>query len=153
MADDQLRRAVRALQDRHEIEDALSRYSRGLDEREWDQWDGLFTEDARLDYSSIGLGSLTPDQFRAHVSANDGVRVAGQHLHTNVTVMIDGDSAIARAEFTMVNIVRSEDPAVGTLARAGGRCAYELARVDGRWRIRTRTTGTKWSTREVIALG
>lgn len=152
MNEGESRRMLGAIRDRQEIEEALARYSRGLDHRDWAEWEGLFTDDARLDYSPIGLGVLTPTEFRDHVSGNDGVRVGGQHLHSNLIVAIDDDVATVRAEFTMVNVVRDEDPRTGTMVRAGGDCRYELARTDGRWCIRGRSAWPTWKLKDVIPL-
>lgn len=144
--------AIQHIVDRMEIHDALSRYSVGIDNREWGAWDGLFTSDAELDYSSIGLGVVSPDDFKATVSRNDSVRVSGQHLHTNELIQVDNDEARARVEYTMANLIRTSDPAVGQLTRAGGWCVYLLRRTADGWRIRHRDTHPKWSERTTVPL-
>jgi len=147
-----LRQALEAVLDRSEIEDALSRYSLGIDNRAWEAWDELFTSDAELDYTAIGLGVVTPDAFRAIVTKNDPTRVSGQHLHSNVLVDIQGEEATARVEYTMVNVTRLDEPGMGQRTRAGGWCVYELRRGAQQWQIRSRVTHTKWSERERFAL-
>lgn len=134
--------------DRLDIEAALARYAHGLDQRAWAEWEGLFTGDAVLDYTGIGLGRLTPAEFRAHVTKADPVRLAGQHLHSNILVRIDGDTAAARAEFTMVNITRSGEPGRADRVRAGGLVRFDLVRTGAGWRIAARTATTKWTERD-----
>lgn len=143
---------LRQVRDRMEIHDALSRYSLGLDNRQWEAWEGLFTPDAELDYSSIGIGVVSPDEFRATVSRNDPVRISGQHLHTNELIQVDGDEATARVEYTMANLIRTSDASVGQLTRAGGWCVYRLQRATEGWKIRHRDTHPKWSERITVPL-
>lgn len=138
--------------DRFQIEDALARYSYGIDQRAWDAWDDLFTPDAILDYSSIGLGRCSPDEFRTRISANDAVRLSGQHLHSNYMFRMLGDQATVGAEYSMVTLSRTERPGVARRVRAGGRCEYDLVRTPGGWRIKGRSTLPKWSERDDIPI-
>lgn len=134
--------------DRLAIEAALARYSYGLDQRAWHEWDDLFAPDAVLDYTGIGLGELTPAQFREHVSHSDPTRIAGQHLHANTLVTVDGDTAVARAEFTMVNLTRSDEPGRAGRVQAGGSVRFDLVRTGSGWRIARRSATTKWIERD-----
>ena len=143
---------ARAVADRLQIEDVLARYSYGIDQRAWDAWNDLFTPDAILDYSSIGLGRCSPDEFRTRISANDSVRLSGQHLHSNFMFTMQGDEATVGSEYSMVTISRSERPGVARRVRAGGRCEYDLVRTPGGWRIRGRSTSPKWSERDDIPM-
>jgi acetoin:2,6-dichlorophenolindophenol oxidoreductase subunit beta len=139
-----------ASDDRLRIDAALSRYCYGLDQRAWDEWDGLFTDDAVLDYSGIGLGRLSPAEFRAHVTRNDPERLAGQHLHSNTLVTVDGATAVARAEFTMVNLTRSAEPDRAARVQAGGLVRFSLRRNARGWQIVSREATTKWIERDEI---
>lgn len=134
---------IEHLADRAEIADALTRYAHGLDQRAWELWDGLFTQNAILDYRGANMAVFTPDEFRAKVAANDATRISGQHLHTNVLITIDGDDAVAASEYTMVTMTRA-DAQVAHRVRAGGTATFRLRRVGGRWQIATRTTTVKW---------
>jgi SnoaL-like domain len=46
---------LQGLHDRLEIHELLARYARGVDSRDWDLWKTVFTPDAVLDYSSVGI--------------------------------------------------------------------------------------------------
>ena len=144
--------ALLRLRDRSDIHDILSRYSVGIDNREWDAWNGLFTSDAELDYSSIGIGVVSPDEFRTKVTRNDPVRISGQHLHTNELIQVDDDEATARVEYTMANLIRTSDAAVGQMTHAGGWCVYRLRRTTEGWKIRHRDTFPKWSEHTTVSL-
>ena len=45
---------VQALADRLAIHELLARYARGVDEKDWELYRSVFTEDATIDYSSAG---------------------------------------------------------------------------------------------------
>ncbi len=140
--------SARAMADHVEIEAALARYAYGLDQRAWSEWEDLFTVDAVLDYTGIGLGRLSPSGFREHVTRNDPVRLAGQHLHANQLVEIRGDAAVVRAGVTMVNLTRAAEPGRAHRVQAGGTVVFDLSRTGSGWRIAGRTASTKWTERD-----
>ncbi|MGH3307414.1 MAG: nuclear transport factor 2 family protein, partial [Nocardioides sp.] len=51
---------LQELSDRQEIVDLITRYTRAVDTRSWDDLDRVFTEDAVLDYSPVGGPSDVP---------------------------------------------------------------------------------------------
>lgn len=59
------------ISDRLEITDAVTRYSYGLDQRLWQEWDLAFTADAVIDYSFWNIAPCSPADLRALLSAND----------------------------------------------------------------------------------
>jgi hypothetical protein len=141
---------IQELSDRLEIQDAITRYSYGLDQRLWEQWDLAFAPDAVIDFSPVGLQEFTTQGAREFLSQSDPIRITGQHLLSNTLIALDGDQATARSEFTLFTMVRTEDPGKALLRSGGGWYDDELARTDVGWRITRRTAHQKWGKAETI---
>ena len=45
---------IQRISDELEIASVLNRYARAVDGKDWDLWRSLFTDDADIDYSSVG---------------------------------------------------------------------------------------------------
>ena len=45
---------IQAVHDKLEIHELLARYARSVDDRDWDLYRSVFTDDAHIDYSSAG---------------------------------------------------------------------------------------------------
>ena len=138
------------LSDRLEIQDAITRYSHGLDQRRWEEWDRAFTPDAVIDFSPVGLEVFSTQGAREFLSQSDPIRITGQHLLSNTLIELDGDQATARSEFTLFTMVRTEDPGKALLRSGGGWYDDELRRTDVGWRIARRTAHSKWGKAETI---
>ena len=88
-------RSVQEISDRLEIEQLLVRYCYAIDQRDWDAYRSVYTEDAVIDDVSAGPGN-TVDQMVEFLSrALEGV-VLIQHAISTSLVEIDGDTAHAR---------------------------------------------------------
>src|SRR6478735_6767352 len=99
---------LQAISDRIEITDTLTRYSYGLDQRLWGEWDLAFTDDAVIDFSAFGMSTHSPAELREIFSQGDALRISGQHLLSNIVIRLDRDTAETHAEFTMVTLARVE---------------------------------------------
>jgi hypothetical protein len=142
--------SLQEISDRLEIQDTITRYSHGLDQRLWDQWDLAFTPDAVIDFSPVGLTEHTPASARELFTAGDPTRISGQHLLTNTLITLDGDRATARSEFSMFTMARAEEPDHAVLVQGGGWYEDELARTGDGWRMTRRAAFTKWHKAETI---
>ncbi len=139
------------ISDRLEITETITRYSHGLDQRRWEEWDRTFTPDAVLDLSAVGMPAQSPTEARATFTAGDAVRIpAGQHLLLNTLIHLDGGTATARSEFLMHTFVRTGTPGRAQWNRAGGWYDDELVRTPAGWRISRRTAHPKWHHTEEI---
>lgn len=138
------------ISDRLEIAEAVTRYSYGLDQRIWSEWNLAFTADAIIDFSFFGLEPTSPDQLRELFSSGDATRIAGQHLLANQIIWVDRDSARSHAEFTMTTLTRSETPDIATCNQAGGWYEDQLRRTDVGWRIFHRRGFGKWHQQDTI---
>jgi len=103
---------VRYLLDRIEIQDKVALYGLGQDLHQagssnknvLEQWSQLFTEDATIDLSSLGLKVFHLPEY-AELMRGKGMRGGGledqydawQHLEGHATVKIDGDTATSLA--------------------------------------------------------
>lgn len=140
----------RQVADRLEIQDAVTRYSHGLDQRLWEQWDLAFTPDAIIDYRPVGLGEFTLAEARNYFTAGDPQRYTGQHLVANTLIDLAGDTAKARSEYTFFTFARTDDPAKALRTSGGGWYDDDLIRTDVGWRMTRRTMGLKWVVTDTI---
>jgi SnoaL-like domain len=139
------------LADRLDITDTVTRYSYGIDQRIWSEWDQAFTSDAVIDFSFWGIEACRPAQLRERFSSGDAARISGQHLLSNQLIWIDGDTARSHVEFTMTTLARSDDPAQAIRNSGGGWYEDELVRTSAGWRIRRRRGLGKWHVQDTIA--
>jgi hypothetical protein len=138
------------ISDRLEIADAITRYSYGLDQRIWSEWDLAFTPDAVIDYSFWGIEPCSPAELRARLSGNDATRINGQHLLSNQMIWLDGDSARAHTEFSLATLARAEREGFANFNRGGGSYSDQLVRTPAGWRITHRRGLGKWSRQEEV---
>jgi len=103
---------VRYLLDRIEIQDKVALYGLGQDFHQADaenkdileQWSQLFTPDARIDITDLGIGECGLVEY-AEVMRGKGLKGGGlevsfnawQHIEGHATVKIDGDTATSVA--------------------------------------------------------
>lgn len=118
------------LEDRIEICELRYEYCYRIDDRDWDGFAALFTEDAHLDFGPVGA-----------FDGRDGVRefaeeVVGArhpflaHMVHNPVIAVDGESANGRWYFEVP--CTFED---GTGGWIQGLYHDEYRRVDGEWRL------------------
>jgi hypothetical protein len=143
------REPLAALLDRHEIEQCLLRYCRGMDRYDAELVRSAFHADARDDHGArIGSAHGLVDWANGvHTEAFSGI----QHYVMNTTIDLDGDTAHAETYY-MLAAVRK-----GTLDAhlGGGRYVDRFERRDGRWAIADRIVTHEWmndaATQEVMA--
>lgn len=135
-----------ALSDRIEVEDVLKRYSLGVDTRNWDVWDSVFTDDAVCDFSSQGIGRLGPAELKTVLQRSDAFRLSSQHCLSNILVWFDRDRdrAVARSEMSCASTWRAPAPGKAVLTRSGGWYDDQLVRSAQGWRIATRVCTVSW---------
>lgn len=129
--------SLQEISDRMEIQDLMVRYSHAVDSRQWHLLDDVFTPDAHIDYSAMGgsAGDLAvTKQFLADVMPNFP---AFQHLVTNASITVEGDTATARTLCHNPMLTPGQDGAQ-TLMLCGLWYLDTFVRVDGAWRISRR---------------
>ena len=131
---------LRAVHDRLEIHELLARYARAVDDRDWDLYRSVFTDDAHIDYTSAGGIAGGRDEVADFLAeAFAGVRWA-QHYVTNVEVDLDGDRAEVRAMFyNPMHLPGMSEPSF-----CGGRYRHQMVRTEQGWRSRHLVEENRW---------
>ena len=125
--------ALRAIQDRAEIEELLYRYAEMVDQKDWKQMDRIFALEATIDYTSTG-GQKGP--FRETLAWLDRALESwpiNLHVIGNVIIEIDGDVATSRCYFHAPMGRETEDGQF--IITNAGRYLDKLIRTADGWRI------------------
>ena len=131
---------LQAVHDKLEIHEVLARYARGVDDKDWDLYRSVFTEDAHLDYSSAGAAVGSRDEVASWLEENLAVLPWTQHYVTNVEIDLDGDTASVRAMF--YNPMQL--PGVDGPSACGGFYHHEMVRTDEGWKSRRLVEENRW---------
>lgn len=113
--------------DRIAIHETISLHGHIADERDWDRWGEVYTDDLVFDLEDLGLGTTHGIAgLKAMADRFNGPQPLGHHTTNIVVVAQDGDRALARSKGLAVN-------ADGT----SGTVVYEdaLRREPQGWRI------------------
>ena len=135
---------LQQINDRIEIEELLARYSRALDYRQFDDLEGIFTEEATFDAG--GLGCPTgPANIRAMIEGTIGHLDATQHLvgKSIVEFSEDGDSAEVRTYLISQHIREANEGPIKHYF-LGGEYADTVVRTPAGWRISYRRLDRMW---------
>lgn len=84
------------ISDRLEIQDLLVRYSHAVDTQDWDEFEGVFTDDAVIDYTEMGGPRGGVRDTRNFLETTMPTFAGYQHMVSNTTLTFDGDTATAR---------------------------------------------------------
>ena len=133
-------------EDRYQVETAISRLGRLVDDRDWDGLDGLLGDVVEVDYTSLWGGE--PEKVARDVLIGRWRNLLGkldatQHVFTNILPEISGDTATATANVVAVH--RRAVPTGGHLWTVGGSYHIRLARSGGAWRIESITLKAAWT--------
>jgi len=118
--------------DEEAIRRLLARFIQLRDDKQFEPWSELFTDDAVFTYGIVRLQGRAA--IRDHV-ASLLARDEGKHLCVNSIIDVDGDAASVRSDFAKL------DPAPGGAGFAigtAGRYVDELVRIGGSWCIARR---------------
>ncbi|TCJ37510.1 nuclear transport factor 2 family protein [Parafrankia sp. BMG5.11] len=134
---------LQEMSDRLEIQDLLAHYSFAIDDRDWDALDGIFTPDARIDYTAAGgiAGSLADIKRWLPVALERFPTF--QHMVATTQLRLDGDRASSRT--ILFNPMVHED-ATGTRSTFFIGLWYRdsFVRTVGGWRIAERVEEMGW---------
>jgi len=134
--------------DRLLIQDLLVEEAAAIDERDWNRWEAVYVEDARIDWSGNRGARGNPREVRAWaepvLSTENFPYPQYQHYCTNFRIRLDGDRASSRH----LQIIPISVPAPGggrQIAFSGIWFDDELVRTAAGWRIRERRERLAWS--------
>ena len=126
--------------DRIEIENFFSRYARAVDDRDWELYRTLFTEDAHIDYSSSGGSVGNLDETVSFLSKALDMFEMSQHLITNIELLHrEENQAHVLALFN--NPMRLKG---GNVWFVGGRYKHEMIKSTSGWRSKKLIEETLW---------
>jgi len=135
---------LQELSDRQEIVDLITRYTRAVDTRSWDDLDAVFTEDAVLDYSPVGGPADVPAAVKPWIAKGLAGFDRYQHVIGQVSIELAGDEARATAYFT--NPMVAVDPeGREKLWEVGGYYRHELRRTAEGWRSARMLDDVVWT--------
>ncbi len=125
------------ISDRLEINDVLVRYTRAIDQRDYELLDTCFTADAHLDYTASGGIRGAYPEVRRWLEKALAQFDAMMHMIGNVVIEVDGDEA--RSGTYLMNPMGIK-AAGGSLQffTVGGEYVDRLVRTPQGWRIRER---------------
>jgi uncharacterized protein (TIGR02246 family) len=128
------------LSDELEIRALLNRYARAVDTKDWQLYRSVFTDDARIDYSSAGIPPGSRDEI-ADLFRNAFEAVPWtMHYITNIEADITGDTATVRAMF--YNPMQL--PGMVEQSCCGGYYFHDLVRTPEGWRCRHLREDNVW---------
>ena len=132
---DALEARLRRLEDLEEIRDLLNAYGRTLDEKDAPGYAALFAEDA--EWSGGGYSASTRagiQQMVERLFANNPPPTGSSHVMTSMMIELDCDAAKSWCRWMLVIPGPDGKPTI----RVAGRYMDDLARIDGRWKFKTR---------------
>lgn len=140
--------SLQQISDRLLIQDLLVEEAAAIDERDWDRWEAVYTEDARIDWSGNRGAQGDPKQVRAWaepvLSPANFPYPQYQHYCTNFQIRVGGDLATSRH----LQIIPISVPSPGggrQIAFSGIWFDDELVRTATGWRICKRREQLAWS--------
>lgn len=125
------------ISDRMEINDVLVRYTRAIDQRDYELLDTCFTADAHLDYTASGGIRGAYPEVRLWLEKALAQFDAMMHMIGNVVIEVDGDEA--RSGTYLMNPMGVKAAGGGLqFFTVGGEYVDRLVRTSQGWRIRER---------------
>ena len=121
-----------------EIQECLTRFSRGMDRFDRDCYLSAFWPDATMAAGPF-VGSPA-DCWDWAVPMHEAGQILTHHSLLNMTIELDGDTAHAETYYLFV--ARNRDESVW---QAGGRYIDRLERRNGEWRVAMRANCIEWS--------
>jgi hypothetical protein len=127
---------LRALRDRLEVSDAITRYAFALDQADWEALGAVFADEVRLEAPHVDVASpaISRQEFVELARQTVGGFEATHHLIPNHLVEVDGDTAICRAYAHAWHTVPTA-PGVADYCLVRGFYEFGLVRTNDGWRI------------------
>lgn len=134
---------TRVTGDRLEIPALLYRYARAVDTKDWLLYRSVFTDDARIDYTSAGAIAGGRDEVADWLAAAFDAIPMSMHYITNIEILAGGtDTATVRSMF--YNPMQLAG--MTGLTCCGGYYHHELVRTGDGWKSRNLREENLWFT-------
>lgn len=131
--------SLQEMSDRLEIQDLFATYSFAIDDRDWDALDGVFTPDARIDYTETGGAKGSFAEIKAWLPTALERFPAFQHMVATTKLELDGDSATSRTILFNPMVHDGQTFFIGLWYRD------MLVRTADGWRIAERYEQASWT--------
>jgi len=133
--------------DQLQIQNVLFDYAWACDNGDWILLRSLFSDDARLDYSTSGGPAGGPDEVVAWLEESLSQVGLIQHVVSNFQMDVSEDRAGGRAMFfTSVRLPDSPD-----MLFTGGYYQLELVRAGDRWKLQRLFEDNRWMSRDPLS--
>jgi hypothetical protein len=129
---------LQQISDRIEIQDVLTRYTRAIDEGQWDGLDEVFTEDAQIDYTETGgIAGTFPEVKKWLAETLPAFFTSTLHTIGQVSVEYgeSADEALVVAYFDNPMLMRAGE-GEPTVVEVGGKYHHTMVRTPAGWRSR-----------------
>ena len=137
----ELTRQVNELQDHADIHRLIDEYGKAMDERRWEDWEAVFSEDAVCHYpwgethGRAGMGAKCEEILKDFLVT--------EHLSGNVLIDLEGDHARSRRNVWITCIKPDDQP--GVHFTEGGVYTCEHVRTPDGWRFSRVVLSIKWA--------
>lgn len=124
------------MSDHDTITNALARYARGIDERDFASVAALFTTDASIDYAVGGGAVLKASELAAWLTRSMAIFRMTQHHLGLPMIDVDGDAAHTRVPVIATHVQQRHDGSEVS-AVLYGTYTHDWSRTADGWRIGT----------------
>jgi hypothetical protein len=130
-----------------QLQQLMTRYANACDDRDWAAYRGLFTADARIDYTEAYGRAGTVDELVPWMERimDPELLPSSQHLLANLVCDRSGDRASGRAQYINPDVFVENGRKVGLIN--GGVYRFEARLEAGGWRLSRLHAKLLWSTR------
>jgi SnoaL-like domain len=135
-----------ATEDRLAILELIARLGLLVDARDWNAFEGLFTDPVYSDRTSLFGGepqTSTPGELVGGLRQALGNLDATHHLITCQVISLDGDQATSAANMQGTHVLANASG--GPMWTVAGRHDYQLKRTADGWRIAGLTFTLQWA--------
>jgi len=129
--------SLQQISDRIEINDLLIRYTKAIDDKNWDLLDSVYTPDADIDYTTSGGIAGKYPEIRDWLAKALAIFPATVHFIGNSEIELDGDHAKGRTFVLNPMAVPKEDGKIDMFT-VGAYYIDDLVRTSEGWRIAKR---------------
>ncbi|MFE6049986.1 nuclear transport factor 2 family protein [Kitasatospora sp. NPDC056446] len=135
---------IQEISDRLEIQELLVAYTTAIDGKDFDALDGIFTDDAHIDYTTFGAIAGSRAEMKEFLATSMARFTACQHLIANPEIRFDGDRATGRVMCLNALGFPAED-GDPRLALLGMWYIDDYTRTPAGWRISRRSQERGWT--------
>ena len=128
---------LQEISDRIQIQDLLTRYTRAIDEKDWNLLDTCFTPDADVDYTATGGSKGKYPEIRKWLEMALAPFPITVHYISNTSVELKGDRAATRTYVWNPMGFKNPDGSMHWFT-VGAYYVDELVRTGDGWRIKKR---------------